>query len=300
MKQKRVILIAFLALLLGVGALVFWGQYGRRSAELYYSGTIEAVQSNLAFQVERPGAGGPGRRGPDGRRRARCSPCSTAASSRRCATRPRPTSQRAEQGLRQLETVLEVNRQVLPAEVERAAAAVDALQAQVQSGRVRPTACRTWSARVWRPRPRRVALDNARQDKERYDELFSRGVVAERVRDTFTLQFETALRGAPARGRGLQLWREEGFRREEIDAARARLAEGEAALRLAQQQPAEDRGRRAATWRPPAPRWRRPPPPLWAWPRSSSATPSSRPRTPASSSAATSSPARWSRPTRRC
>ena len=49
--RKRLILGFFLVLLLGVGGLVTWGQYSRRSAELYYSGTIEVSPSNLAFQV---------------------------------------------------------------------------------------------------------------------------------------------------------------------------------------------------------------------------------------------------------
>ena len=49
--KKRLVLIIFLALFVGVGALVYWGQRKERSAELYYSGTIEATQSDLAFQV---------------------------------------------------------------------------------------------------------------------------------------------------------------------------------------------------------------------------------------------------------
>ncbi|MGD9238544.1 MAG: biotin/lipoyl-binding protein, partial [Desulfobacterales bacterium] len=49
--KKRLILIVFLTLLLGVGGLVYWGQRKEHSRELYYSGTIEATQANLAFQV---------------------------------------------------------------------------------------------------------------------------------------------------------------------------------------------------------------------------------------------------------
>ena len=49
--KKRLILIGFLALLLGVGGLVYWGQRKEGLTELYYSGTIEATQANLAFQV---------------------------------------------------------------------------------------------------------------------------------------------------------------------------------------------------------------------------------------------------------
>ena len=49
--KKRLILIGLLILLVVVGTLVYWGQHRRRTAELFYSGTIEAVTSNLAFQV---------------------------------------------------------------------------------------------------------------------------------------------------------------------------------------------------------------------------------------------------------
>ena len=49
--KKRTILIIFLSLLVIVTVLVYWGQYRQRSAEIYYSGTIEATEANLAFQV---------------------------------------------------------------------------------------------------------------------------------------------------------------------------------------------------------------------------------------------------------
>ena len=49
--KKRLILVIFLILLFGVSALVYWGQRSERIAELYYSGTIDATQANLAFQV---------------------------------------------------------------------------------------------------------------------------------------------------------------------------------------------------------------------------------------------------------
>ena len=44
--KKRLILIGFLALLLGVGALVYRGQREERLTGLYYSGTIEATLAN--------------------------------------------------------------------------------------------------------------------------------------------------------------------------------------------------------------------------------------------------------------
>jgi HlyD family secretion protein len=78
----------------------------------------------------------------------------------------------------------------------------------------------------------RVTLENARKDRDRYDELFRKGGVAEKSRDTVQVQFETALK---EHQRAVEAYRmsREGFRREEIETARARLAEGQAVLRLA-------------------------------------------------------------------
>lgn len=230
MNRKRALIGAGLLLLAGVGALVYWGQQLRRGTELYYSGTIEAVQSNLAFQVA-------GRvqsvMADEGRAVVADEVLAVLDQRELGALRDQAAANlvRAEQGLRQLETVLAVNRRVLPAEVERAGAAVDALRAQVQAAESGLRSQDVERARL-AAESTRVALDNARRDKQRYDELFSRGVVAERVRDTYSLQFETALR---EHQRALEAYAQarEGVRREDIDAARARLAEGEATLRLA-------------------------------------------------------------------
>ena len=231
MKRKQVVLIAFPALLLGVGALVFWGQHGRRSVELYYSGTIEATQSNLAFQVS-------GRvqdvRTDEGRMAQKGEVLAVLDRREFAALRDQAQAnlQRAEQNLRQLETVREVSRKVLPAEVDRAAAAVGALQAQLREAESGFRLQEVERARL-AVEASRVTLDNARKDKERYEELFRKGVVAERARDTFTLQFDTALKEHQRAVEAYKLSKE-GFRREEIDTARSRLAEGQAALRLAE------------------------------------------------------------------
>jgi multidrug resistance efflux pump len=229
-KRKQVILVAFLALLLGVGVLVFWGQYNRRSAELYYSGTIEATQSNLAFQVS-------GRvqevLTDEGRMAQKGELLAVLDRSEFAALRDQALAnlQRSEQNLRQLETVLEVDREVLPAEVDRAAAAERALEAQLREAESGYRSQEVERARL-AAEAAQVTLDNARKDKERYDELYRKGVVAEKARDTFNVQFETALREYQRAVEAYKLSRE-GFRREEIDTVRSRLAEGQAALRLA-------------------------------------------------------------------
>jgi HlyD family secretion protein len=124
-----------------------------------------------------------------------------------------------------------VNRNVLPAEVDRAAASVGALQAQLAEAEFGLRSQEVERARL-AAEAARVTLENARKDKDRYYELFRRGVVAERSRDTFQVQFETALK---EHQRAVEAYRmaREGSRREEIDTARSRLAEGQAALRLA-------------------------------------------------------------------
>jgi HlyD family secretion protein len=225
------ILIGFLALLLGVGGLVLWGQTSRRGAELYYSGTIEAIQSNLAFQVS-------GRvkdvLADEGQSVAAGAALAVLDRREFIALRDQAQAnwQRASKNLRQLEAVLDVNRNVLPAEVDRAAAGVKALQAQLAEAE---SGYRTQEVERSRlaAEAAQATFENARKDKDRYEELFRKGVVAEKARDTVRLQHETALK---EHQRAVEAYRmaREGFRREEIDTARSRLAEGQAALRLAQ------------------------------------------------------------------
>ena len=49
--KKRVILIVFVVLLLGVGGYVYYGQWKNKNSEIYYSGVIEARDAKLAFQA---------------------------------------------------------------------------------------------------------------------------------------------------------------------------------------------------------------------------------------------------------
>jgi len=229
--KKRLILIAFLVLLFGVGGLVWWAQHNRRSAELYYSGTIEATESNLAFQV----SGRVQAVLTDEGRAVRQDEILAVLDRREFAAlrdQAQANLRRTERNLEQLETVLEVNRRVLPAEVERAQAAAAALQARLTELERGYRSQDVERARL-AAEETRVTLENARKDKARYDELFRKGVVSEKSRDTFDVQFKTALTEHERTVEAYKL-AQEGFRQEEIDTARSRLAEGLAALKLAQ------------------------------------------------------------------
>jgi HlyD family secretion protein len=49
--KRRIIIIVFIALFVGVGLFVYFGQKSNRTKELFYSGTIETTQAKLSFQV---------------------------------------------------------------------------------------------------------------------------------------------------------------------------------------------------------------------------------------------------------
>ncbi|MBN1473366.1 MAG: efflux RND transporter periplasmic adaptor subunit [Syntrophaceae bacterium] len=51
MLKKRIIIISFIVLFVSVGLFVYYGQKKNRAGELFYSGTIEATQAKLSFQV---------------------------------------------------------------------------------------------------------------------------------------------------------------------------------------------------------------------------------------------------------
>ena len=228
--KKRVIIIAFIVLLLGVGILVYFGQRNARLKDLYYSGTIEAIQSELAFQVSGRVVNIPV---DEGQPVEENQILAELDGSEFLANRDQVKAnlEASKRDLQQLELNLELLEKNLPLEVKRAQAGVDALRAMlneaesgfrrqdVEKGRLTLLAAE-------------ASKEVARKDKERFDKLFKDKIVSEKERDMISLQFENALRDYErARESFAQL--SEGFRKEDIETAKARLSEGESLLNQA-------------------------------------------------------------------
>jgi len=162
--KKRIIPAVFLTLLVATGLFVYLGQRENRRAELSYSGTLEATSSNLSFQAS--GRVGSvrvreGERVEKGRLLATLDPEEFGTRE----AQARAGLERAMRGRDQIEILLDLYRRTLPEDVARAEANV---------------------------RAQRVAASEAGKNRRRYDQLFQRGVVAEKERDALRLNDETA------------------------------------------------------------------------------------------------------------
>jgi HlyD family secretion protein len=228
--KKRLILGSFLILLLGVGALVFWGQHQERTSELYYSGTIEATQANLGFQVGgrvKEIAVDEGHAVEAGQLLAVLEQKSFLAARDQAFA----NLLRARETLSQMEALLEWNRKVVPAEIERAEAAVRAVQAQLKELETGYRRQEVQQARL-AVESTRIAMEQARRDHLRFEQLFQRKVIAEKDREAADLKYQTALKEYERAEQSYALL-QEGYRQESIEAARSRQSEAEAALKLA-------------------------------------------------------------------
>ena len=228
--KKRLILVIFIVLLLGVGILVYVGQWRTRTGELYYSGTIEAIQANLAFQVS-------GRVSriltAEGRAVAKDQILVELDAEEFLAQRNQAQANLtlARETLKELESFLSLYQDALPAEVEKAVAVVRGLESQrneqeagyraqeVEQGRLAFLAAE-------------ITKEEAHKDKVRFEKLFQKGTVAEKAKDAVDLRYEKALKDYERAREAYDLLRQ-GFRPETIETARARLAEGRAGLKQA-------------------------------------------------------------------
>ncbi len=219
--KKGIILIVFVILFLGAGVAVYLGQEKARVRELYYSGTIEATRAELGFQV-----GGrvarvlvdEGERVEEGQVLA-------------ALEQARARLESATANLRGLEASLDLQRKILPWEVERAEAGVKALEAKLKELRkgFRTQEVKQAEAAL---ESARETLEDARKDLERYRRLYKEGTVSEKERDQARLRYETALKTWESARHRYDLL-EEGFREEEIETAAARLEEGRVSVELA-------------------------------------------------------------------
>jgi HlyD family secretion protein len=162
--KKKIIVIVFIIFFIGVGAFVYFGQRNNQQKELSYSGTIETTQAKLSFQV-------PGRvalvsiqEGQPVTKNQIIAELDRAEFASR-SDQAGANLDRAQKAKQQLETVLDISRRTLPAEVARATANVAGVQ---------------------------DTLKDAEKNYKRYEELFTKGVVTEKERDSVKLVYEVA------------------------------------------------------------------------------------------------------------
>ena len=162
--KKRIIIIVFIILFVTVGSLVYFGQKNNHEKGLFYSGTIETTQANLSFQV-------PGRvvkvnvqEGQSVTKDHIIAELDRVEFESRYV-QAKANLDRAQKTKQQLQTVLDINRKTLPSEVTRARAAMDSA---------------------------RDTLNDAEKNYKRFEDLFRKGVITEKERDTMKLSYDVA------------------------------------------------------------------------------------------------------------
>jgi HlyD family secretion protein len=162
--KKRIIIVVFIVLFIGVGLLVYFGQQTAQKGELYYSGTIEATQANLAFQTSGRVQAVLVREGQAVVKDQILAELDGAELASRLE-QARANLDKSIKNQQQLETMLEVYQHTLPAEVARAEAGAASA---------------------------RFVLEDARKNDQRYEQLFQKGVASAKERDLTRLTFDTA------------------------------------------------------------------------------------------------------------
>lgn len=162
--RKRVIIAVFIVLLIGVGLLVYIGQQTVQEEELYYSGTIEATQANLAFQA---------------------------------SGRVRDVHVREGHAIAKDQVLAELDRAELESRFEQARANLNkSLKIQHQSETMLDLYNHTLPAEVARAEAgvasARFTLEDARKNDQRYEQLYKKAVASEKERDLIKLQYDTA------------------------------------------------------------------------------------------------------------
>ena len=223
--KKRLIIIIFLVLLFGVGIFVYFGQHNVQLKEVYYSGTIEARRAELAFQV----SGRVIEILPDEGQFVKKDQILAELDQSEYEARHEQAKANVESAIKNLqraETVLEVYRKTLPDEVARAEAGVRVLVAQLKELEAGSRQQEIERARLAFLTAKDI-MEEARRNKQRFEKLFEKALVSEKQWEEVKLRYETASKELEQAKETLDLL-EEGVRKETLETARARIAEGRA------------------------------------------------------------------------
>jgi HlyD family secretion protein len=228
--KKKVIIILFFCLLFGVGFLVYNGQRNLQMNELYYSGTIEAKQAELGFQVSGRIVEVVVNEGEFVKRDQLLASLDQSEYKARYE-QAQAGVENSIKNVQRLELVLELYKKTLPNEVARAVAGVEVLSSQLRELEAGYRAQDIERARLAFLTAQDV-MEEAKKNKERYENLYKKQLVPEREWDAVQLKHVTAVKEFEKAKETFDMLRE-GVRKETIQTARARLAEGRAVLRQA-------------------------------------------------------------------
>jgi HlyD family secretion protein len=206
LKKRRIIMVVFFVLLIGVGALVYYGQWKTKHRDLYFSGTIEATQSNLAFQAAGRVLHVAVNEGQNVTRDQVLASLDRSEFQSR-HEQAKATLDRYLRNHDQLSTMLEIYDKTLPADVARAEAGVASA---------------------------RYVMDDAKKNYDRYEQLFRREVASEKERDAMKLNYETAVarlaEGEAVLTQARSNLKKNKATRQDLEAARSQVQASKAAL----------------------------------------------------------------------
>ncbi|NLN59417.1 MAG: HlyD family efflux transporter periplasmic adaptor subunit [Deltaproteobacteria bacterium] len=195
MKKQIIIIVVFSLLVLLVAGVVYFGQWKGRTHELYYSGTIEATQYRLSFQVS-------------GKVLQVLADEGHAVSAGELLAELEPQE-------------LQARHDQARANYERAQAALRTLSAQMKEIRTgnRPQD-------IERARQAflsaKAVMEEARKNMQKYRRLFEDGVVSEKEWDAAQLRYDVALHDYERNIESYDLAKE-GSRMERIEAIQAEV-----------------------------------------------------------------------------
>ncbi len=162
--KKKIIIIVFMILFIGAGVFVYLGQKKNNQHELFFSGTIETTDANLSFQISGRVAAVNVQEGQSVTQNQVIAELDRAEFQAR-HDQAKANLNRAPKTKEQLQTALKISKNTLPSEVTRASAVVKSAK---------------------------DTLQDAEKNYKRFAELFRKGVVTEKERDTVKLIYDVA------------------------------------------------------------------------------------------------------------
>jgi HlyD family secretion protein len=174
---KRILIIIFFLLLIGVSVFVYLGQHNAQLRELYYSGTIEAVHAELSFLVNGRTIDVPVDEG-QSVKKGQLLVVLDQSEYEALYEQAIANMEKSIKNFEKAEKVLMLYKKTLPDDVARAEAGIKVLRSQLRELEAGYREQDVEQARLAVSNAKDI-MEEAEKDKIRYEKLFQRGVDSE-------------------------------------------------------------------------------------------------------------------------